>query len=543
MMDHFINSSISGLASYLVHHQFLEIHEAELYEKEAKKQAVSLITYLVKNSILSAKSILDCCSKTFNLPIFDLREFELDEIGLNAEFMQRWRVIPLKKTNKTIYIGISDPTNRLAINAVEFCTGLTPVTHLVLEDQLDTLLNKYNEALANHHQFEISLLKDLIQEEAKTVIQENSIHYDEPLIKVVNHVIQFAFQQTASDIHIEPFETFCQIRYRQDGILYEMATIPINLAQRVATRLKVMAGLDISERRMPQDGRFQFENKDIRINTCPTLFGEKIVLRLLNKLTLTIDELGLTSHQKIIFFRKISQPNGMILVTGPTGSGKTVTLYAALKALNNKEKNILTIEEPVEIQLEGINQVNVNSKIGLQFATALRSFLRQDPDILMVGEIRDLETAEIAIQAAQTGHLVLSTLHTNSAIETITRLISMGVPAYNIISSVSLIIAQRLLRKLCNHCKQVDTFSSSSSQIYHAVGCSQCLQGYSGRIAVYECLLLNENLKKLILMNENLNTLAENARKEGFISLHDMAVEKIKEGVTSLVEVHRVIGK
>lgn len=374
----------------------------------------------------------------------------------------------------------------------------------------------------------LTIPNELSFEENISIIQENAAQYEEPLILFVDNMLQHAIQASASDIHIEPYEKTYRIRYRQDGILHEVTEIPIQLATRLITRLKVMAKLDITERRLPQDGRIQKNKIDIRINTCPTLHGEKIVLRLMNpeNISLNIDDLGFLEAQKKLFIHKISQPQGLILVTGPTGSGKTLTLYSALNFLNSPEKNILTIEDPIEIQLTGINQVNVHSKIGLDFSNTLRAFLRQDPDIIMVGEIRDRETADIAIQAAQTGHLVLSTLHTNSAIETLIRLQSMNVKPYNIINSISLIIAQRLVRKLCRYCQSK---------------CNQCINGYSGRTAIYELLPITDNLSHLLLSNANATALFSQAKQEGFLSLSEIGMEKINLGITNFAELNRIL--
>jgi type IV pilus assembly protein PilB len=379
---------------------------------------------------------------------------------------------------------------------------------------------------------QINLLGRIAHDETLHIAEEFT-NYDEPVIKFVNHVIQHALQQTASDIHIEPYTAHCRIRYRRDGILHEVAEVPSHLASRLVSRLKVMAKLDIAERRLPQDGRLQLHGMDIRVSTCPTLFGEKIVLRLLDpqKMSLNIDHLGFDDTQKKLFLSKIKQPQGMILVTGPTGSGKTVTLYSALHHLNTAEKNISTVEDPIEIQLTGINQVPVNPKIGLDFATVLRTFLRQDPDILMVGEIRDKETATIAIQAAQTGHLVLSTLHTNSALETITRLHSMGIEPYNIVSAVSLVIAQRLVRKLCTACKQPERIGKEI--FFRANGCDHCLQGYSGRTGIYELLPITTEITEPILNGTYLS--------QAHDSLYQAGLEKVHQGITSLSEIHRVI--
>jgi type IV pilus assembly protein PilB len=388
-----------------------------------------------------------------------------------------------------------------------------------------------------------SLIKDWNTHEPP-LIRENSSHYDEPLIKFVDNILLHALQKSASDIHIEPYESHCRIRYRLQGILYTITEINSTLATRLITRLKVMAQLNIAERRLPQDGHFQIMLAaapiDVRLNTCPTLFGEKIVLRILDTrhLTLAIDRLGFTPPQLTLFLAKISEPQGLILVTGPTGSGKTVTLYSALNYLNKPSKNISTVEDPVEIRLPGINQVNIHPKIGLDFATILRTFLRQDPDIIMLGEIRDAETAMIATQAAQTGHLVLSTVHTNNAIETLARLTTLGVTANNI----SLILAQRLLRILCDACKIPDKTISASS-IYQALGCPQCLNGYVGRTAVYEVLTITEELTELLANTSNTQAMQNYLQQNGFVNLQDAAFAMVNRGHTSLHEMHRVLRK
>jgi type IV pilus assembly protein PilB len=384
---------------------------------------------------------------------------------------------------------------------------------------------------------------------------------DAPVVKYVNKILVDAINKGASDIHFEPYEKRYRIRYRIDGLLSEVASPPINIAGKLTARVKVMSRMDISERRVPQDGRIKLKLSkkraiDFRVNTCPTLFGEKIVLRILDpsSATLGIDALGYEPHQKDLYMKALSNPYGMILVTGPTGSGKTVSLYTGLNILNIPETNISTAEDPAEINLEGINQVNVNPKVGLTFAEALRAFLRQDPDVVMVGEIRDLETAEIAIKAAQTGHLVLSTLHTNDAPQTLTRLMNMGVPPFNIATSVSLIIAQRLGRRLCKHCKAVDDlpnevlveegFTEDDLQenftIYKAVGCDQCVGGYKGRVGIYQVMPLSDEMGRLIMSGANSIDIADQAAKEGIDDLRRSALNKIKQGVISLEEANRV---
>lgn len=534
-----LHTPLTGLAGHLVNRGLLEPDFAHSAIQQANQQNLSLLRYLIKNNILTSTAI----AQSFGLPIVDLSDFSATESLIRRELIHRYRIIPLRKQASTLQIGMADPTDQASIDAIMFHTGLRIQLCVVKEDQLQHFIDTHYPLTTNKN-LTLSLLNEIDVEEETRSVQENAVTYDEPLIRFVDHLIQHALQQAASDIHIEPYENTCRIRYRQDGILYEVAKIPIHLASRLVTRLKVMAKLDISERRLPHDGRLQLNQTnntaiDIRVNTCPTLFGEKMVLRILNvnKISIKIDDLGFTHTQKNLFLKKISQPQGMILVTGPTGSGKTVTLYSALNYLNTPEKNISTIEDPVEIQLAGINQVNVNPKIGLNFAVALRTFLRQDPDIIMVGEIRDTETAEIATQAAQTGHLVLSTVHTNSAIETLARLQSMGVAAHHLGNAVSLIVAQRLLRKLCAACKQPE----AESTFHRAVGCQHCYQGYRGRIGIYELLPITDNISNLMLSTANTLAIAEQAQHEGFSSLRSIAIEKASQGITTLSEINRVI--
>lgn len=366
---------------------------------------------------------------------------------------------------------------------------------------------------------------------------------DAPVVSLVQYLLDHAISKGASDIHFEPYQHSYRVRLRLDGILQPIV-IPVpeitnQLSAQISTRLKVMAKLDITERRLPQDGRFSFthsesQSRDCRINTCPTLFGEKIVIRILDthKASLDINQLGMDTLQKQHFLSSIQKPQGMLLITGPTGSGKTVSLYTALNALNHPSKNISTVEEPIEIHLDGINQIDINTKIGLDYASALRGLLRQDPDVIMIGEIRDQETAKIAIQAAQTGHLVLASLHTNSAIESLSRLSNLGISGFNIASSVTLIIAQRLTRKLCPHCKKPD---------HSAVGCSQCTQGYQGRMGIFEVLPLSTTLRSMLMTNSPIQDIEKQACKEGFRSLYQSALDKVNQGLTSMAEVHRVI--
>jgi len=521
-------NEIPGVAKYLIQDGLITQESLQPILSTSLQEKCSLVSYLVRNNILSSQEILNCCVKYFALPVFDLINFNPNAAHddlINIELMLRHRVILLYRDKHALHVGISDPTNHSAISALSFQTGLSIRPMLVCEARLAHLLS----SLARSNRIESALSK-ITPIEDKASKYDTTDDDDGPLSEFVNGLIDDAVEQHVSDIHIEPFTENCRIRFRRDGLLYEVATIPPHFATRIITRLKIMSHLNIAERRLPQDGRIQIQQLDIRINSCPTLFGEKIVLRILDasKIKLNIDDLGLTDLQKKLFLSKLIQPQGLILVTGPTGSGKTITLYSALHFLNHIERNISSVEDPVEIELSGINQININPRIGLDFSTVLRSLLRQDPDIIMIGEIRDTQTATIAMQAAQTGHLVLSTLHTNSAIETITRLQSMGIAAYHFISSVSLIVAQRLVRKICSYCKQA--------------GCEHCHQGYQGRIGIFEVIPLTEKIKSLILAGENSQALLDAVKQEQWMLLWDAGMEHVKNGITSYAELLRVAG-
>ena len=476
-------------------------------------------------------------------------------------------MLPLYKRGNRLYLAVSDPTNITAIDEVKFHTGLSTDVIIVDETKLSPAIDQFIDQMeggtALLDMLDVADLDSLnieIQEkEADTAEVDNS---DEtPIVRFVNKILLDAIRTGASDIHFEPYEKIYRIRLRTDGILREVARPPINLAPRIASRLKIMSQMDISERRLPQDGRIKMKlsrtrDIDFRVNTLPTLWGEKLVLRILDPSSaqMGIDALGYEEDQKALFMQGLAKSQGMILVTGPTGSGKTVSLYTGLNLLNTPETNISTAEDPVEINREGINQVAVNARIGLSFATALRSFLRQDPDIIMVGEIRDLETAEIAIKASQTGHLVLSTLHTNSAPETLTRLRNMGVPSYNLATSVSLIIAQRLCRRLCSYCKQPMKLPENalleagfqadqleSLTLFGPGGCDACTQGYKGRVGIYEVVPVTDGIARIIMQDGNSIEIADQARKEGFNNLRQSALLKVAQGLTSLEEANRVI--
>lgn len=544
-----ITENLTGLSSFLVSVHLLQQDIASQAERDAKKQQMRFISYVVNNDILCAKIILIHCKEHFGLTSLDLTSYHLPETIrtlLNAETVRRHHIVPLKQSERTLFVGISDPTDRPGLDAAAFYTGMNIRPILVAEDQLMRLIELYYAEKTEKLEWVFP---------ADITLEGNTLDNDESVIRFVDHLIQHALQQSASDIHIEPHASICRIRYRLSGIMYETAEIPSNLYLRTITRLKVMAKLDIAEKRLPQDGRLQWNNVDIRLSTCPAFFGEKIVLRLLDskQVSLDIHSLGMTASQIDIFLKYIQRPQGLILVTGPTGSGKSVTLYSALQYLNTMDKNISTIEDPVEIQLAGVNQVQVNSKIGLNFATALRSFLRQDPDIMMVGEIRDSETADIVTHAAQTGHLVFSTLHTNNALEAVNRLQMMGVAAYNVVHSATLIVAQRLVRKLCVQCRKAEKLSVMQREllklpvddeerfIYRAAGCLHCVEGYLGRIGVYELLEMRAAVREAVVMNVSGLPLQEIVEKEGHRFLRDEGIRLVMEGVTSLVEAQRVV--
>lgn len=563
--------NLQGLASLLVQEQLLEQEQAMVHQKDATESKVSLQKYLINNEILSAKQIALSVASNFGVPILDLDSIDTESMAthlVSDKLIHKHGLIPLYNRGKQLFVAIDDPSKQASIKEVQFHTGLNTFPIVVESDKLNKLIEKLiseqeSEGLASYFDetqdvdsLEFSTEEDEEEEDISSLSNE-----DAPIVKFVNRILVEAIKQGASDIHFEPYERSYRIRYRQDGILNQVTTPPVSLANRIAARIKIMSSLDISERRVPQDGRFKMKlsakrSIDFRVSSCPTVGGEKIVMRILdpNASKLGIASLGFFPKQQELFSKAISRPQGMVLVTGPTGSGKTVTLYSALHILNTLEKNISTAEDPVEIKVSGINQVNIHPKAGLTFSSALRSFLRQDPDIIMVGEIRDLETAEIAIKAAQTGHLVLSTLHTNSAAETLTRLVNMGIPSFNIASSVNLIIAQRLVRKLCEHCKEEleDVTHQSLLElgfpenevdeitVYKACGCKQCNQGYRGRLGLFEVLPMSKELGRLIMSEGNSLDILKLAQEEGMLTIYQSGLQKIKEGVTTIEEINRV---
>ncbi|MCE2572052.1 type IV-A pilus assembly ATPase PilB [Motilimonas eburnea] len=562
-----INTSTSGLLANLAARGFFPKEKAQSFLVSAKSEKQPLVTHLVHNKIISSKELADFCEAEYGIPLLDLDSFQLEDIPdkfINEKLIEKHHALPIYTQGHTLYIAMSDPTNVGALEDFGFSFAMHTEALLVEEDKLQKAIEKLTEddtsALGDLDESEIGDI-DVDDSESRLDEAQNMGDDDAPIVKYINKILSDAIRKGASDIHFEPYEKKYRVRLRIDGILTEVATPPVNLTNRFSARLKVMSKLDIAERRIPQDGRIKLKlskNKsmDMRVSTLPTMWGEKIVMRILDSSAAKLDihALGYSEKQKKQYLDAISKPQGMILITGPTGSGKTVSLYTGLNILNTAERNISTAEDPVEINLEGINQVQVNPKAGLTFASALRSFLRQDPDIVMVGEIRDLETAEIGIKAAQTGHLVLSTLHTNSASETLTRLLNMGVPAFNVASSVTLIMAQRLARRLCEHCKVPEQIPASEllelgftqAQVakglttYKAVGCDKCTDGYKGRVGIYEVMVMTEAISRAILDNANAMQLNDIAQKEGMHTLRQSALIKAVEGVTSLSEVTRV---
>ena len=564
-------ANITGLARRLVSDKLLEREAAIAACNSANQDSTPLIRHLVKHHLVDSKAIARAASQEFGLPLLDLSAFDpaaFPASVIDPKLMRKHNVLPLLRKGNRLFLGVSDPSDVNAVNEIKFHTGLS-LDLIVLEDDklnsaIESLLRvEEKKEDSNFSDLEGMGLDDIDIEQIETTSEtadEGDLADETPIVRFVNKVLFDAIKQGASDIHIEPYEKIYRVRLRQDGILKEIARPPLNIANRICSRLKIMSSMDISERRIPQDGRIKLKlsksrSVDFRVNTLPTLWGEKIVLRILDPSSaqLGIDALGYEPAQKQLYLNALHQHQGLILVTGPTGSGKTVSLYTGLNILNTKEKNISTAEDPVEINLEGINQVAVNVKVGLTFATALRAFLRQDPDVVMVGEIRDLETAEIAIKASQTGHLVLSTLHTNSAPETLTRLQNMGIPSYNIATSITLIIAQRLARKLCSHCKKPlklppkillqEGFSETqikSMQLFGAVGCDKCNDGYKGRVGVYEVMPITDKISRCIMDNGSSIQIADLARAEGYNNLRTSALEKVAQGLTSLAEANRI---
>ncbi|HEY5791222.1 MAG TPA: type IV-A pilus assembly ATPase PilB [Gammaproteobacteria bacterium] len=558
---------LSGLARRLVADGLLSEADAQAAIEAATKAKVPLVTQIVEDGLAKSRDIAAAASDEFGVPLFDLKAIDPEAIPKNIvdeKLIRQHHALPLFKRGKRLFVAVSDPTNMAALDEMKFHAGMNTEAILVDEDSLTLTIEKALED--DMEEMTGGLDEDLdnleVAEEGEAGGGEDTSGVDEaPVVRFVNKVLMDAIKKGASDIHFEPYEKTYRVRLRTDGVLYEVASPPVQLGSRLSARIKVMSRLDVSERRVPQDGRIKLKLSktraiDFRVSTCPTLFGEKVVMRILDPSSakMGIDALGYEAIQKERFMSAIKRPYGMVLVTGPTGSGKTVSLYTAVNILNQPDVNISTAEDPVEINLPGVNQVNIDEKTGMDFPKALKAFLRQDPDIILVGEIRDLETASIAVKAAQTGHLVLSTLHTNDAPQTLTRLANMGVPPFNIASSVHLIIAQRLGRRLCSNCKQPEEIPhetllqegfteeqlADNPTIYGPVGCSMCTKGYKGRVGIYQVMPISEAMGRMIMEGCNSMQLADQAAEEGINDLRKSGLMKILQGVTSLEEINRV---
>ena len=563
-------SGLGGLPQRLVQDGVVDESGMHAALQAAIEKRTSFVTQLIASGAATARDIALAAASEYGVPLLDLNALtvDLDTVKVVSDkLLGKHRVLPLFKRGKRLFLGVADPTDLHAIDEIKFQTGLAVEAIVVEDDKLQKCIDKAIEQadtsmpnLGDDEGVDLEALEvSGGDEDLGDAVSRDDVE-DAPIVRFVNKVMLDAIRRGASDIHFEPYEKIFRVRLRMDGVLKEVAQPPVQLAGKISARLKVMSRLDIAERRVPQDGRIKMRLSktraiDFRMSTCPTLFGEKIVLRILDpsQAMLGIDALGYEAQQKALYLKHLAKPQGMILVTGPTGSGKTVSLYTGLHILNKEDTNISTAEDPAEINLPGVNQVNVNNKVGLTFAAALRSFLRQDPDVVMVGEIRDLETAEIAIKAAQTGHLVLSTLHTNDAPQTLTRLIDMGVKPYAIATSVSLIIAQRLARRLCNSCKTLVEVPAEALRkegfqeadipglkIYAAKGCTNCTDGYKGRVGLYQVMELTEAIGRIIMSGGNAIDIADQAAKEGVWDLRRAGLEKVKAGMTSIAEINSV---
>ncbi len=563
---------ITGIVRRLVEQKHMTEEAGRAAMAEASRLKQPIHHYLAENNLTHSSFIAGAFALEFGMPLVDLSLFDMKQAPVRLvkeEWYQKHDVLPLVKRGQRLFVAVADPTDTRSIDELKFLTTLSVETVITDRAQLregiekalssPTTLNVDGEENNGLENLTTSPEEDLLSDNTAGGVDVNSD--DTPIVKFVNKVLVDAIGRGASDIHFEPYETEVRVRLRIDGVLKQTAKAPSKFASRISARLKVMANLNIAEKRVPQDGRIKLnlsktKQTDFRVSTCPTLFGEKTVLRILdaNAAKLGIEKLGYEEDQKELFLEALSRPYGMVLVTGPTGSGKTVSLYTGLNILNTDERNISTAEDPVEIRVNGINQVQVNPMKGMTFATALRSFLRQDPDVIMVGEIRDLETAEIAIKAAQTGHMVLSTLHTNDAPQTVARLMNMGIASYNITSSVMLIIAQRLARKLCPKCKKIHELPRQTLidagfteedidgdfKIYQASGCSECNDGYKGRVGIYQVMPMSDEIQRIILSGGNAIAIADAARNSGVRDLRQSALLKVKNGVISLAEADRV---
>jgi type IV pilus assembly protein PilB len=562
-----ISNHLHGFARRMVSEGLIDDQAAMEAVESSAKNGCTILAWMIREQSVNPEVLAAAASVEYGVPLIDVNAINLNQAPISLvdeRLINKHRALPLYLRGNSLFIGLPDPTDHEVIDEISFSSGFHVEPILVAANQLEEAIEKALEsAETEFDDFEDEGLEDIgFQLEADEAEEDSAGDpaVDEtPVVRFINKVLLDAIRKGASDIHFEPYENNYRIRYRLDGVLKSVANPPVQMARRLSSRLKVMAGLDIAEKRVPQDGRIKLNisrNKaiDFRVSTCPILFGEKVVLRILDSAAtkLGIEGLGFEEDQQVMYHEAVKKPYGMILVTGPTGSGKTVTLYTALNILNEEGRNISTVEDPVEIRVQGINQVQQNMKQGMTFARALRSFLRQDPDVIMVGEIRDLETAEIAIKAAQTGHLVLSTLHTNDAPQSITRLMNMGVPSYNITSAVNLVMAQRLIRRL-HKCKVKDDLPKEALlaagfekaelkdlDIYKPNGCSDCNEGYRGRTGIFEVMPISDTIARIILEEGNAMRIAQQAREENVKDLRHSALCKVAAGITDLIEINRV---
>ena len=560
---------LTGLARTLVASGLLNGDAARQAVLQSAKEKVALVPFLIGHKLASGRDVASAASAGFGVPLLDLEAFDPDpEITKKVadNLIKKNHAIPLFKRDNRLFIGVSDPTNLQGLDEIKFHTGLNTEAVLVEDDKLTQAIERALEASDNKltelgGDDDLGNLDHVEVSDERPDEREDSDIDDAPVVRFVNKVLLDAIRKGASDLHFEPYEKIYRVRLRIDGDLGELAKPPVALANKIATRIKVMSRLNVAERRVPQDGRIRLRLSkskaiDFRVSTCPTLYGEKVVMRLLDSdaARLNIDALGYEDFQKKLFLKNLSKPYGMFLVTGPTGSGKTVSLYAGINMLNTGDVNISTVEDPVEINIPGVNQVQVDEKSGMTFPKALKAFLRQDPDIILVGEIRDIETGSIAVKAAQTGHMVMSTLHTNDAPQTITRMFDMGIPAFAIATTINIIIAQRLARRLCVHCRVAvdipkdsllaegftETDVARAFKVYRAVGCEQCNGGYKGRTGIYQVMPVSDAMKRLIMEGANAIALADQSRKEGIPDIRRSGLRKVQDGVTSLEEINTV---
>ncbi|MGF1614929.1 MAG: type IV-A pilus assembly ATPase PilB [Gammaproteobacteria bacterium] len=561
---------LTGLARKLVVDGLISEDSALRAFAEAIQEKTSFVNHIVRKNLADATDIAHTAAHEFGMPLLDIGVIEIEKevVKLVSEkLIRQHRVLPLHKRGNRLFVALSDPSNHQAIDEIKFHTGLHVEGILVEDNKLTQVMEKGLEEadttmaeLMPGDDFDNLDHLDVAAEDASARDEPSEID-DAPVVRFVNKILLDAIKKGASDIHMEPYEKFCRVRLRMDGVLREVAKPPLALASKITARIKVMSRLDVSERRVPQDGRIKLKLSktkaiDFRVSTCPTLFGEKTVLRILDpsSASLGIDALGYEDFQKKIFLDNLHKPYGMFLVTGPTGSGKTVSLYTGINILNQEDVNISTVEDPVEINLPGVNQVQVDEKTGMTFEKALKAFLRQDPDIILVGEIRDFSTGGIAIKAAQTGHMVMATLHTNDAPQTLTRMVDMGIPTFAIATAVNVISAQRLARRLCQHCKReiqipreallAEGFTEAEVDtgftLFEPVGCDRCNDGYKGRVGIYQVMPVSEAMRRLIMEGRNAIELADQAAKEGIPDLRRSGLKKVKDGITSLREVNRV---